>query len=324
MGVGSFAIFLLWGNIRLRVFCKKTGKLCFRILAICANGLSFFLISGLILVSTFIMLYSYHPEHIVTRNGIKIVASVHSFLDEQVYYYQYKNWFFYGKELDYEDYGSEDQKQSKPILLNIEAIENSNHESIFSVPIEDFISSYNSLYQQEHHTHYLTSSSEWTQGYEKTPYYQYNSVCYLFSADKQVWSMPTISIYTPKDGNGIYEIKLTFDDHSYRESFYEAFKNMCFYSLKVFLPKLSTSEIDSLYENLYTQTNENFFDEYDTVHNIKKDPFHIIYTYGGIGFYGYYGAGTANICIIPITDKNRKNLEKKEIQIHKLESINKQ
>ena len=34
-----------------------------------------------------------------------MVASVHSFLDEQVEYYAYKNWFFYGQQLGYEYYG---------------------------------------------------------------------------------------------------------------------------------------------------------------------------------------------------------------------------
>lgn len=50
--------------------------------------------------------FSYDPEHIVTKYGIKMVASVHSFLDEQVEYYEYKNWFFYGQNLGYEYYGS--------------------------------------------------------------------------------------------------------------------------------------------------------------------------------------------------------------------------
>lgn len=358
MGIGSFAILFLWCNIKLRIFCKKSGKLCFRILTICINGLSFFLVAVFTLISILIMLYSYNPEHVVTRNGIKMVASVHSFLDEQVYYYQYKNWFFYGKELGYEYYGNggndplvqtpkptpdkwyfydpdgtliessiqqkteydnKDQKQSEPILLEIESTENAKNESLFSVSIEDFISSYNSIYQQVYHTSYLSSSSDWTQGNEKTPYFQYHSVCYLFSADKQIWNMPTISIYTSKNGNGIYEIKLTFGDHNNREIFYEEFKNICFYSLKVFLPKLNNTELDSLYKKLYAQTNANYYDEYDTNSNAQNGTFHMIYSYGEIGFYGYNGTGTANISIIPITENTRKKLEKNGIQIHELE-----
>ena len=54
----------------------------------------------------FVMGFSHGPEHIVTKYGIKMVASVHSFLDEQVEYYEYKNWFFYGQNLGYEYYGS--------------------------------------------------------------------------------------------------------------------------------------------------------------------------------------------------------------------------
>ena len=67
---------------------------------------SIFLIAAVTLTGLFIMGFSHCPEHIVTKNGIKMVASVHSFLDEQVEYYAYKNWFFYGQQLGYEYYGS--------------------------------------------------------------------------------------------------------------------------------------------------------------------------------------------------------------------------
>ena len=47
------------------------------------------------------------PEHIVVQNGVRMVASVNSFLQEQVYYYEYKNLIFRGsEELGYENYGN--------------------------------------------------------------------------------------------------------------------------------------------------------------------------------------------------------------------------
>lgn len=49
----------------------------------------------------------YTPEHIVVQNGVRMVASVNSFLQEQVYYYEYKNLIFRGsEELGYENYGN--------------------------------------------------------------------------------------------------------------------------------------------------------------------------------------------------------------------------
>lgn len=49
----------------------------------------------------------YEPEHVVERNGIRMVACVNSFLDTSVNYYEDKNILFHGsKSLGYEYYGS--------------------------------------------------------------------------------------------------------------------------------------------------------------------------------------------------------------------------
>lgn len=49
--------------------------------------------------------FTYTPEHIVVRNGVRTVACVNSFLQEQVCYYEYKGLLFRGnEELGYEDY----------------------------------------------------------------------------------------------------------------------------------------------------------------------------------------------------------------------------
>ena len=51
--------------------------------------------------------FFYSPEHVVERNGTRMVASVHSFLQETVYYYEYKNVLFRGTEpIGWEDYGN--------------------------------------------------------------------------------------------------------------------------------------------------------------------------------------------------------------------------
>ena len=51
--------------------------------------------------------FFYSPEHVVERNGTRMVASVHSFLQEKVYYYEYKNVLFRGTEqIGWEDYGN--------------------------------------------------------------------------------------------------------------------------------------------------------------------------------------------------------------------------
>lgn len=106
IGGGSLGIFLLWGNIKYTAFSKRLGKSVFHIAEIIIKIFSISIFLIFVFGILFVMGYTHQPEHVVTRNGIKMVASVHSFLDECVYYYQYKNPFFYGKELGYEYYGN--------------------------------------------------------------------------------------------------------------------------------------------------------------------------------------------------------------------------
>ena len=62
---------------------------------------------GVILIALFFSVFGYNPEHVVVRNGVRMVASVNSFLQETVSYYEYKNVFFRGSEIiGYEDYGN--------------------------------------------------------------------------------------------------------------------------------------------------------------------------------------------------------------------------
>lgn len=58
-------------------------------------------------IGMFISVFKYRPEHIEERNGVRMVASVNSFLQEMVYYYEYRNSLFRGaKEIGWEDYGN--------------------------------------------------------------------------------------------------------------------------------------------------------------------------------------------------------------------------
>jgi len=65
------------------------------------------LVCGTIGFGLFISTLMYKPEYVVERNGICMVASVNSFLQEKVYYYEYKNFLFRGAEqIGWEDYGN--------------------------------------------------------------------------------------------------------------------------------------------------------------------------------------------------------------------------
>lgn len=51
--------------------------------------------------------FSWRPEHVVEKYGVRMVARVNSFLDMTVEYYPYRNILFYSAEqLGYEWYGN--------------------------------------------------------------------------------------------------------------------------------------------------------------------------------------------------------------------------
>lgn len=187
--------------------------------------------------------------------------------------------------------------------FSTQTAENKKGETVFTAFINDFISSFNRIYQQMYAEDYLPPISSWTRLLEQSPCFEYDSVHYRFSADEQTWSMPTISIYTSKNEDGIYEIKLTFDEHGDQEPLYTQFEKMCFCSLKTILPEQSNADIRDLYEKLYIQTEENFWGDYPSDDGTERPAINKIYQYDTVGLYGYYGAGTANLCVIPLTQK---------------------
>lgn len=105
LGAIGLVAFLLWGNIRLRRLVRNKRPfvwfLCNLLHLVSAAGVLVFGYYFLIF-----MAFAHSPEHVVEKNGIKMVARVNSFLDMNVEYYQYIDPFFYGENLGYEWYGS--------------------------------------------------------------------------------------------------------------------------------------------------------------------------------------------------------------------------
>ena len=84
LGLCSFGIFLFWLNTRKKIIELKPIFLTWAIRFV--SILLFFFVA---LIDIFIIGFFSNPEHIVTINNTKMVASVSSFLDVYVDYYQY-------------------------------------------------------------------------------------------------------------------------------------------------------------------------------------------------------------------------------------------
>lgn len=108
LGAIGIVIFLLWINFKLWQITKKQDNKPFW-LCIVRNVLHLASIAGVLVFGLYfvvLMAFAHTPEHVVEKNGIKMVASVNSFLDMNVDYYAYINPLFYGKCLGHEWYGS--------------------------------------------------------------------------------------------------------------------------------------------------------------------------------------------------------------------------
>ncbi len=134
--------------------------------------------------------------------------------------------------------------------------ENRKNELVFTISIDDFISSYNGFYWSDHKSLYLSDSSEWVCfKYDSTAHSNYETDYYRFSEDEKIWSLPTISVYVPTNSDYIQEITLDFDDHGYTEWMYNLYKEICFYTFKVLFTDFEDSKIIRLYNALYDKTN---------------------------------------------------------------------
>lgn len=128
----------------------------------------------------------------------------------------------------------------------------------FANSLEEFIDCYNLCYCEVSSSSYIRSYSEWYFYVQDCGRHK-GDMCYEFTADKEVWTLPTIAVYTPENETVIKELTVNFDDHSYTEKMYKQYEEMCFYTLKVFFPDLKEEELTKSCKKLNKRAYGNIF-----------------------------------------------------------------
>lgn len=201
-------------------------------------------------------------------------------------------------------------------VQKIKAEDNKKDNLAFSISIEDFISGYNKYYCKDKGVHYLQSYSEWNASVQDFGKHK-GDFCYEFVEDREIWTLPTITVYTPKNQKAVREITINFDDHSYSDKMYEKYEELCFYTLKVFFPNRIREKIKQLYKNINELAYDNIFPNEKGFHS--GNPPSDLYYYNQIGVYPYFAYGeSVRLCIIPVTPQIIKNYEKKGTRIHSI------
>ena len=202
--------------------------------------------------------------------------------------------------------------------LDIQVMENRKNELVFTISTSDYVESYNSYYKIDYCRSLLPPVSQWQCfTYDSAIHSEYETKCYSFTEDEHVYSLPTITVYVPTNDDYIQQITVNFDEHSFTQSGFEQYKEMCYYTMKVFFPDLPDARIMDLCAEIVALGNQNVFSS-DEWFSKNAVPFALFYR-EGIGVYPYFAIGDwEHFCIIPVTEETVTEFEEKGVQIHEI------
>lgn len=211
-----------------------------------------------------------------------------------------------GRHFEFDDIirPSDGEEKKKPPDYSSLAMENPDGETVFGISSEAFIESYNRIYSERNGEDYLTAigPENWDSCDSLSLRFGYPSTRQRFTEDKSVHTNPTVSVYESAEGE-IYEVRMTFDDHGFREALYEKFGEMCRCLFLTACPEMAESEAESLFLDLYSSAGDDFFGDRLNYGDPERPVLTLVRLYGNVGFYSFYGAGNIEICMIPMTGK---------------------
>ena len=181
---------------------------------------------------------------------------------------------------------------------------------MFGFTADEFVNSFNAVYSDEYGEDYLTPVSQWNCYEACSPLGDNDGMAYCFTEDREILSMPNITLFTDDNGS-VYEIMATFDDHGYQDWLNKKFGIISMNMIETVLPDMADTE--AFYRELYALAGTNFYgDDY-------KFPPSDFYRSGDVGLYSYYGGGTINICAVPADDELENELSRADCVIHGIE-----
>lgn len=189
--------------------------------------------------------------------------------------------------------------------------ENEKGESAFALSPDQFVTHFNSVWQKDHDRPYLASpdSDGWIRFPEPSPRFGYAAELHWYSEDRTIRSLPTVSLYAAEDGTALFEIRLTFDDHGFRENLYQEYRELCVCLFRTACPALSEADACRLFDSLFETADRDFFGDHTSFGDPCRPELSELFRIDRIGFYSFYGSGNIEICMIPLTESALRELQ---------------
>ena len=208
-------------------------------------------------------------------------------------------------------------QEEEPLDVSVQT--GHGEEPIFAASMEDFIRSFNCLFRQDDGQDYFPDVSRWRSSSLSTGIHsRYPARQFRFSEDETVYSLPTVTVYTPMESHSIQMLTVNFDEHSYTESGFQRFRQLCTQTLRVFFQELSAQEASDLADQIISFGNEGVFEQ-DAWFGSDAVP-RGLYHRGGVGVYPYFAIGDwQRFCIIPVTEERLTEFEEKGVMLYEVE-----
>lgn len=192
-------------------------------------------------------------------------------------------------------------------------------DAVFSVTLEEYIRCFNSLFERQFQSPYFPSSRDWSISHrDKGIHTEYPVMEFRFSEDPQVFSLPTVTVYTPMEERFVQEVTINFDEHSYTEEGYQRYSLLCANTLQVFLPELSQEAARDLCEEILSLGNAHIFSSQEWYAD-GAIPYALFYK-GGVGAYSYDAIGDwRHFSVIPVTEERLRAFEEKGAVLYEME-----
>lgn len=212
--------------------------------------------------------------------------------------------------------GIDPEEDNEIMALDVLTIENEEDQLVFDISMNDFIKSYNSRYRRDAREDYLPPAHEWPFYNTMAIHSDNETLCYRFSEDEKIRSIPEISIFTPATDDHIQQIMVSYDDHSYSIPTYEMYEELCNYTLKTMFPDLEDNEAAELCSQINTLADENISNV-----SYSSDAVPVaLYHKQGAGVYPYYCIGEElRFCIIPVNEEILLEFEERGTDVYQVD-----